>query len=61
MGEDVENANDRRSDFDLSGRHIVELDLLVKVLDEGCKACADCFKFRTFFMKQFPDLEAFCA
>ena len=41
VGEDVENANDRRSDFKLSGRRVVELDLLVKVLDEGCKACGN--------------------
>ena len=37
--QDVENANDRRSDFKLLGRRIVELDLLAKVLDQGCKAC----------------------
>jgi len=38
---DVENANDRRSDFKLSGRRVVELDLLAKVLDQGCKACGN--------------------
>ena len=37
--EDVENASDHRSDFKLSKRHVVELDLLAKVLDQGCKAC----------------------
>ena len=42
MSEDVENANDRKSDFKLSGlRRVVELDLLAKVLDEGCKACGN--------------------
>ena len=41
VGEDVKNANDRRGDFELSGRRVVELDLLAKVLDEGCKACGN--------------------
>ena len=30
VGEDVENVNDRRSDFELPERCVVELDLLAK-------------------------------
>ena len=41
MGEDVENANGCKSDFELSGRRIIELELSAKVLDAGCKACGN--------------------
>lgn len=49
MGEDVENGNGCRSDFELLGRCVVELDLLVKVLDEGCKVCGNLFWFLNCF------------
>lgn len=49
VGEDVESANDRKSDFELSGRRVVELDLLAKVLDESCKACSIPLQFLNCF------------
>ena len=59
VGEDVGKGNDRRSDFELLGRRVEELDLLAKVLDDGCKACGNPLQLSNCFHERVSGLGSF--